>query len=119
MELFKQPPRTLAGCARVAILCTLPVLLAIPMSRADTADTPVHTYTIRYSPDSLLSVEGREELRRRIVRAARLVCDELSGPKDLREQMRYNTCIREATDRALAQVQADNQTRSEVQAQRQ
>lgn len=105
---MKMTSKTVLMCSAAplaATLLTLPVL-ATPMADADNPDFVVHKYVVHYSPSALSSAAGRNDLRRRIARAARIVCqDDPWASPGIRNILDYDRCVREATDKALARVQ--------------
>lgn len=114
MKLVNRPASILSDTTR-AIMVTLPVMLAAPLSHADTMDVEVPKYVLHYSPSSLTTVEGREALRRRIAYAAHLVCSQWD---ELVQMSQYHSCVRQAIDRAVASVEELRvvQTQTEVHA---
>jgi UrcA family protein len=107
MKLSKRPRLSLYLSSRAAALLSLPVVLAASLSQATSADTSaqLRLYRVHYDPQSLSTAEGREVLKRRIVRAARIVCGDPRGSSQLRPAA-YKDCVRDATDRAVAEVMA-------------
>jgi UrcA family protein len=113
MMLLKKPRSRFVDSMRAALL-TLPTLLAASLSQANTFDGDAPKYVLRYYPDSLSTPDGWEVLKRRIVHAAELVCGTPRLALDLSVRAEYDNCVREATDRALTEV--EEQRRAQVEA---
>jgi UrcA family protein len=98
-----QSPARLALAAAALTLLALP---ALPRSQANGPNVDVHRYSVRYSPGFLSTDTGRKVLRQEIVHAARIVCRSSRETYELYEAVQYGSCVREATDRAMAEVEA-------------
>ena len=97
--------------ASAKVLLTGALIFALPLA-AQAAPTRSDLMTpasieVRYDDLNLSATSGVETLKRRIQGAAGRVCSYL----DLRQPRRiseYRECVREASDRALAQVNLGN-----------
>jgi UrcA family protein len=92
--------RAAAGLSHVSkpvIMCA--VVLATYSASAVNADE----IKVRYDDLNLSHPMGVQVLKHRIQRAAQYVCG-LNDTRDLERMWLYRECIREAADRALAQV---------------
>lgn len=100
--------QTRSPLARITVTAALVrLLLLAQLAQAGTpADADVPKYTLRYDPQTLQSPVGRKALTRRIAQAARIVCGDRETIALLGEVAQYNSCVRQATDRALADVAA-------------
>lgn len=90
---------------------TLPILLATAVAAvgmqlvtAHTETTETRSITVHFADLNLTSASGVRALRGRIQEAARIVCGDYEA-LDLKRTLTYYTCVRHATDAALAQIE--------------
>jgi UrcA family protein len=96
--------RPVAGLGVVgAIFMASAMGLAFYTATANVGDASSPAIRIRYDDLDLSSPSGIEVLRRRVVQAAKQVCGDYDA-LDLPRFARYQRCVTEATDRALAKV---------------
>ena len=62
--------------------------------------------TVRYGDLDLNRTAGADLALSRIARAARDVCGEAPGPRELAKRTRYRACVATATDAAVATIDA-------------
>jgi UrcA family protein len=96
--------RPVAGLGVVgAIFMASAMGLAFYTATAGVGDGSTPAIRVRYDDLNLTSASGVEVLRRRVVQAAKKVCGDYDA-FDLPRFARYQRCVTEATDRALAKV---------------
>jgi UrcA family protein len=91
-----------------ALFCIPPLFattltLLCPSVSGASADSEPKRVVVSFADLNLESARGNEMLNRRIHQAAETVCGDLNSPA-LDARMRYEDCLRDATQRALADV---------------
>jgi UrcA family protein len=87
--------------AALATACLAVVSTAV--HAADTSGSEPAKKTVTYGDLNLASSEGVEQLYRRVVGAARQVCDGLDG-RSLQEKVQFSICVKQSIARAVAVV---------------
>ncbi len=84
------------------VVAATAILLTPDVSRAIATAEPKRI-VVSFADLDLASPHGNEVFNRRIQRAAEAVCADLDS-RELADRMRYQDCLRDATQRALADV---------------
>jgi UrcA family protein len=97
-------PRNRINCWVLAALAT--AFLAVTSTAvhaADASGSEPMKRTVTYGDLNLANAQGAEQLYRRVVGAARQVCESLDG-RSLQEKVQFSICVRESIARAVAVV---------------
>ena len=103
MSIFK-PARAAGSRAKFALLLGgLAGLMAVGAAGAAVPDSDVPSVVVKYSPETLASKVGVNDLYRRITFAARQVCPD-ALIRDLAAQRHVEACRNQAVARAIQQI---------------
>ena len=103
MSIFK-PARAAGSRAKFALLLGgLAGLMAVGAAGAAVPDSDVPSVVVKYSPETLASKVGVNDLYRRITLAARQVCPD-AWTRDLAAQAQVEACRNQAVARAIQQI---------------
>jgi UrcA family protein len=104
MNATKTLPGNRINCLVLAALAT--AFLAVTSTSvhaADTSGSEPMKRTVTYGDLNLADPSGVEQLYRRVVGAARQVCDSLDG-RSLQEKVQFSICVNQSIARAVAAV---------------
>jgi UrcA family protein len=97
-------PRNRINCWVLAALAT--AFLAVTSTvvhAADASGSEPMKRTVTYGDLNLANSQGVEQLYRRVVGAARQVCESVDG-RSLQEKVQFSICVRQSIARAVAVV---------------
>ena len=86
------------------LLSGLAGVLAVSAAGAAVPDSDVPSVVVKYSPESLTSKAGVNDLYRRLTFAAKQVCPDASSIRDLAARRQAEECRSQAVARAIKQV---------------